>query len=102
MAEHTSLDELPEETHAEVFEAHRPRTVRLTLEQGEKIPAHTHPGMDIVLHLVSGHLELSLDDETVDVHPGELVQFSGERDISPRAVDDSTAVLVFAPAPTSE
>jgi hypothetical protein len=28
---------------------------------------------------------------------GELVQFSGDRKVSPRAVEPATAVLVFAP-----
>lgn len=98
MPEITSLADLDEVPHAEVFEQHTPRTVRLELEADQRVPPHTHPGEDIVLHLLSGHLEVTLDAETYEVQPGELVQFSGDQEISPHAVEPSTAVLVFAPA----
>lgn len=97
MPEITTLDELTKSPHAEVFEKRRPRTVRLTLDAGEGVPAHSHPGTDIVLHLLSGRLELSLDDETHEVESGQLVRFSGERQVSPHALEPSTAVIVLAP-----
>ncbi|WP_159901543.1 cupin domain-containing protein [Salinirussus salinus] len=93
----TALADLTETPHAEVFEHRDPRTVRLQLAEGESVPPHTHPGTDVVLHLLSGRLELSLDGETHDVAAGELVRFSGDREVSPRAVEPATAVLVFAP-----
>lgn len=93
----TALEELTATPHAEVFERREPRTVRLQLEAGESVPPHTHPGKDIVLHLLSGRLELTLDGERHELAAGELVQFSGDREVSPRAAEPSTAVLVFAP-----
>jgi quercetin dioxygenase-like cupin family protein len=93
----TALEELTDTPHAEVFENRDPRTVRLQLAEGESVPPHTHPGTDVVLHLLSGRLELSFDGETHEVVAGELVQFSGDREVSPRAVEPATAVLVFAP-----
>lgn len=98
MPEIASLGELESEPHAEVFETRRPRTVRLALDADERVPPHTHPGQDIVLHVVEGHLELTLDEETFELRPGELARFSGDCEISPRAVEPSTAVVVFAPA----
>ncbi|WP_254768662.1 cupin domain-containing protein [Salinilacihabitans rarus] len=98
MPEVTALDGLEEATHAEVFAERRPRTVRLRLDAGDRVPPHTHPGTNVVLHLLSGRLELTLDDETYDLTPGEVARFSGEREISPHAVEDSTALVVFAPA----
>lgn len=98
MPEVTALDDLTATPHAEVFDAHRPRTVRLELDADDRVPPHTHPGTDVVLHLLSGRLELDLDDETFDLEPGRLVRFSGDRQVSPRAVEPSTAVVVFAPA----
>ncbi|RDI70078.1 cupin domain-containing protein [Halopelagius longus] len=98
MSEITSLDEPESEPHAELFETRRPRMVRLSLDADERVPPHRHPGNDIVLHLVEGHLELTLDDETHELRAGQLARFSGEREISPYAVEPSTAVVVFAPA----
>lgn len=98
MPEITVIDELTETPHAEVFEERTPRTVRLELGTDESVPPHTHPGTNVVLHLCSGRLELALDDEQYELHPGEIAQFSGDREISPHAVEQSTAIIVFAPA----
>ncbi|MFB6102965.1 MAG: cupin domain-containing protein [Haloplanus sp.] len=100
MPERTTLADLDETPHAEVFEieAHRPRVVRLRLAADERIPRHTHEGTNVVLHLLDGRLELTLDDETYDLDPGDVIRFSGEREVSPYAVEPSTAVAVFAPA----
>lgn len=97
MPEHSTISELSDTPHTEVFETRKPRTVRLQLDTDERVPAHTHPGTNVVLHLLSGHLELSLDDERYELRPGELVRFSGEREIEPVAIEHSTAIIVFAP-----
>jgi quercetin dioxygenase-like cupin family protein len=98
MPEITTVDELSDTPHAEIFDEHRPRAVRLELEADERVPPHSHPGTDVVLYLVSGDLELSLDGETYDLSAGQIARFGGDREISPRACEPSTAVVVFAPA----
>jgi len=98
MPEQTDLTALPDETHSEVFEERAPRTVRLRLEAGESVPPHTHPDVNVVLHVCSGRIELELDDEAYDLETDDIVRFSGEREVSPHAVETSTAVVVFAPA----
>lgn len=97
MPERTTLSDLDDRPHAEVFETRRPRTVRLALDAGERVPRHTHEGTDVVLHLLDGRLELTLDDETYALDPGDLIRFSGEREVSPYAVERSRAIVVFAP-----
>lgn len=94
MPEITTLADL-EGTHAKVFDD--PRTVRLELDADQRIPPHTHSGTEIVLHLLSGRLELTLGEDTHDLTPGQLVRFHGDQDISPYAPEPSTAVLVFVP-----
>ena len=91
------LDELNGAPHAVVFERDAPRTIRLTLDADQQLPAHCHPGMDIVCHLVEGELDLALDGERHHLDAGDLLRFSGEHEISPTAIADSVAVLVFAP-----
>ncbi len=98
MPEQTAVDELEEAPHAEVFEERSPRTVRLQLDAGEAVPPHQHPGHDIVLYGIEGSIDLRLDDDSYSVDPGDAVRFSGEREISPKAVDDATALVVFAPS----
>jgi quercetin dioxygenase-like cupin family protein len=98
MPEITTVDDLTGAPHAEVFEEPQPRAVRLRLDADEQVPPHSHPGTDVVLYLVSGSLELSLDDEDHELRAGQIARFSGEREISPRAREASTALVVFAPA----
>ena len=97
MPDVATVDETTDETHVELFDA-GPRTVQLRLAADQRVPAHTHSGTDCVLYLVSGRLDLTLDGESYELTPGELVRFSGEREISPHAIEPSTALVVFAPA----
>ncbi|NLV12097.1 cupin domain-containing protein [Haloarcula argentinensis] len=73
-----------------------PKTIRLMLDAGESIPAHKHPGRDIVYLLRSGAVDLTLGEETVSLSPGDVVRFDGDQDISPAATADSEALLVLA------
>ena len=73
-----------------------PKTIGLALDVGESMPAHKHPGRDIVFLLRSGAVDLTLDDETVSLSPGDIVRFGGDQDISPAATADSEALLVLA------
>ncbi|QZX99373.1 cupin domain-containing protein [Halobaculum rubrum] len=91
------LAELEGEPHANVFPGDEPKTIRLTLADSETVPPHTHPGRDIVLYLLEGAIELHLDEEIHEVTAGDIARFEGEREISPRALEDSVALLVLAP-----
>lgn len=90
------LSELTGEPHATVFPDSEPKTIRLTLAEGEEVPRHSHPDRRIVCYLVSGTIELRLDDDVETLSAGDVARFDGERRISPRAVEDSTALLVLA------
>lgn len=94
----TRLDTVEKTPHAEVFDHHAPRTVRLKLDAGQQMPPHRHPGTNIMLHLLTGELDLVLDDETYALAPGDLIQFSGKCEILPCAIEDSVAVVVFSPS----
>ncbi len=93
----TDVDELTETPHAEVFETRDPRTVRLHLDAGESVPAHQHPDSMVVLYVRSGALELGLGDDTYNLEAGDAVRFDGAQDVSPHALEDAEALVVFAP-----
>jgi len=93
-----ALDDLDGEPHANPFPDSEPKTVRLTLDAGESVPPHDHPGREIVCYLVDGELELTLGDDTHRLTAGDVARFDGDQQISPEAVTDSTAVLVLATA----
>lgn len=97
MPERTSLDDLTETPHEIVFPDSEPRTVRLSLEAGESLPAHTHPEREIVMYLVSGRLDVHVAGESNVLEPGDVLRFDGQKEVSPEAETDSTALLVLAP-----
>lgn len=90
------LSELESTPHANLFPDAEPRTIRLSLEAGEAVPEHRHPEREIVLHLLEGSVELTLDGTVHELEAGEVIRFDGDREISPRAVTDATALLVLA------
>lgn len=92
-----SVDALDGEPHANVFPESEPKTIRLTLDEGERVDPHRHPGRDVVLHLLEGAVALGLDDETVELTAGDVIRFEGEREVSPYAVENSVALIVLAP-----
>jgi len=91
-----TLAGLEGQPHANVFPDSEPKTVRLTLSAGEEVASHSHPGRDIVFYLIEGQIELQLGENTHEVTAGDIARFEGEEDISPRAVEDSTALIVLA------
>lgn len=72
-----------------------PQTLRLELGEGDERPEHQHPGKEILLFVHEGMLSLLLGDERHRVEEGDAVRFSGDQNISPRAVEDTVALLVF-------
>jgi len=96
MADIVSVHDLEGEPHATVFPESEPKTVRLTLDAGEEVPAHTHSDREIVLYLIEGAIELELDDETYELTAGDVARFDGRREVSPRANEPSVALIVLA------
>ena len=95
-----SLEDVDAEPHAVLFDD-EPKTIRLALSAGDEIATHSHPDRQIVFHVLSGDLVVSLDDETHELGPGDVARFDGDREISPRAREDSIALLVLAPRASS-
>ena len=52
-----------------------------------------------MFYIIQGELDVSLDDELFTLSTGDIARFSGDREISPEAIDDTRALIVFAPEP---
>lgn len=92
----TTLSDLDGQPHANVFPDAEPKTVRLTLAEDETIAPHTHPDKDVLFYLVEGHVELSLGEGSYDLQAGDVARFDGDQEISPHALEASTALVVLA------
>ncbi|MFC7157474.1 cupin domain-containing protein [Halomarina halobia] len=96
------LDDLEGRPHANVFPGEEPTTIRLALAAGERVEPHRHPDRQVVLFLVEGRLALRVGDERRELEAGDVARFDGDADISPRALIDSVALVVFAPRADGE
>lgn len=98
MVEQATVGEVESATKRPVF-TDNPRTVRVSLDDGETIDEHNHPGTDIVFIVLDGAMELRLDDEPHDLSGGDLVQFDGERTVAGTAHESTTVIVVLAERP---
>jgi len=93
----TAIDDPDGSPHAQLFEG-EPRVVRLTLDADEGVAAHRHPGTTVLLHVLDGRLDVVLDGDAHEVAAGEVLRFSGDREVAPTAREPATALVVIATA----
>lgn len=94
--ETVALSDLDAEPHAHLFEADEPQTIRLSLDEGERVAPHQHPDRHVVFHLLEGRMEVTLGDQTATLEAGDVARFDGAQDISPHALESASALLVLA------
>lgn len=98
MPEIVHIPGLDSSPHANVFEENHPKTIRLALAEGQEVAPHSHPGTAIVCYVIDGSISISLDDNEYEVSKGDAIRFSGDSRVSPTALTDAMALLVFTPA----
>jgi quercetin dioxygenase-like cupin family protein len=91
-----TLDKLDGQPHANVFPDAEPKTIRLTLEEGEGGASHSHPDREIIFYLIEGTVELQLGDQIHELTAGDIVRFDGDQEIAPQAIEETTALIVLA------
>lgn len=76
--------------YGRVFESEDLLVVHMKLEAGQTIAPHDHPKQEIFFTVVSGKVEVYLDEEESNVlEPKKVLNFKGERRISAKALEDS-------------
>lgn len=66
------------------------------LERGHSLPRHSHPH-EQTGYLVSGHIELTIGTERLDVLPGDSWCIPGGLEHEAKIISDSVAIEVFSP-----
>lgn len=70
--------------------------VEFRLKRGANLPLHAHPH-EQTGYLVSGHIKLTIGDNTHDVLPGDSWCIQGNAPHGAESLEDSVAIEVFAP-----
>ncbi len=78
---------------------HTPRAtfVRLTSRKGAIVPLHHHTQEQMTL-LISGAFRFETEDQTVELHAGDLLRMPSDIPHKGEALEDSVTVEVFVPA----
>ena len=66
------------------------------LDAGSAIPEHSHPH-EQTGYLVSGKIELVMEDKTLEAEPGDSWSIPGDVPHSVNVIEDSVIVEVFSP-----
>jgi len=98
-ADRVRIADLDGEPHADAFPGREPKTIRLSLEAGERVPEHEHPDRTVLFHVLEGAMDVALDGDSHRVEAGEILRFEGESTVRPTAVEDAAALVVLAPRP---
>jgi len=69
-------------------------TIRLIVHAGAEIPPHKVSG-NITLHCLEGHIELGLDNSSIELKANEWVYLDGEETHSVRGIEDSALLLTI-------
>jgi quercetin dioxygenase-like cupin family protein len=91
-----NIREIEATPHAQLFPESEPKTVRLSLDTGDRVEPHRHPDREIVFYVIEGVVELHVGDEIHRMREGDVARFGGDQDISPAAIEASTALIVLA------
>jgi uncharacterized protein (DUF2249 family)/quercetin dioxygenase-like cupin family protein len=91
------IADLDGEPHADAFPGKEPKTIRLSLDAGDRVPGHQHPDRTVLFHVLAGTVDVALDGDPHRVEAGAILRFEGESAVEPTAREDSTALVVLAP-----
>lgn len=72
------------------------KLVKKSGAQGEEIPKHNHPKHSILFTVVSGHVEVTLNEtDHYNLQAGQLLSFDGEDFISAKFIQNSQVFITL-------
>lgn len=68
---------------SDVVKGDRSQVLLLCLTPGQSVPAHRHEGYEILLHVLDGVVEVTLDGEQMTLQSGDIILVDGANDFAP-------------------
>lgn len=69
--------------------------LHLTLAPGQAVPRHDHADHHVVLQGLAGTVVARFDDGDVTLHPGDVIEFAGDRHVAPRNDGTTPAAMLI-------
>ena len=57
------------------------RVIHISFEAGQQVPAHKHPNNDVIVQVLSGELEHTMNSQTTLIKENNLIHFSGDNEV---------------------
>lgn len=87
-----------------IFNEEKALNFALNLKTGQEIPPHKHENSDLILYVVTGQGELTVDGKSQEIISGDVVYCEGKEEFSLRnnSNDNLSCFVVLAPRPIPE
>jgi quercetin dioxygenase-like cupin family protein len=85
-----------------IFNEEKVLTFVLNMMPGQELPPHQHEDSDLVMHVLTGSAELTVDDNTQTITTGDVVHCVGNEVFSMKnnTNENLSCFVVIAPRPT--
>ena len=71
------------------------RVIHISFEAGQQVPAHKHPNNDVIVQVLSGELEHTMNSNTTTLKANDLAHFFGDNEVGLHNTSDTpTQILV--------
>ncbi len=70
--------------------------VKWKVKKGAVLPPHSHPHVQVTM-VLEGEFQMTVNDESKNLHPGEIVSIDGEVVHAGKALTDCLLIDVFHP-----
>lgn len=89
MNKHIELTQLPtyvsndseQPTPTVVLKGDFGRVIHISFEAGQQVPTHKHPNSDVIVQVLAGELEHTLNSNTTILKANDLAHFSGDNEV---------------------
>lgn len=78
-----------------IFENEKVKVAHKVFKKGSEVPRHNHEGKLVFFTPVKGKLEITVEDETQVIEPGQVLHYDGEYFMHVLALEDSEAFIYF-------
>jgi len=70
------------------------RVIHISFEAGQQVPAHKHPNSDVIVQVLAGELEHTMNTTTTLLSEKQIVHFSGDNEVGLRNPSDVPAEIL--------
>ncbi|MCK8817562.1 cupin [Natroniella sulfidigena] len=73
----------------------------LNIYKGESLPSHTHFDCTMLLQVIQGRANLSINNKTSSIRKNDLIQITGSESMSIENIGAQTLILYITTSPSS-